>query len=81
MTLTGKIGSRGQVTLPKEVRRRFKLEPGQDIAFVIKGDALTIIPLTKTLFDLEGVLEPSGLSVEELHGYRVRSDVEGTNGE
>ena len=51
MTLTGKIGSRGQVTLPKEVRRRFKLEPGQDVAFVIKGDALTIIPLTKTLFD------------------------------
>ena len=67
MAVTSKIGARGQITLPKEVRQRFELEPGQNVAFVIKNDELTLVPLSKTLFDLEGVLEPSHLSEEALH--------------
>ena len=74
MTLTSQIGSRGQITLPKDVRQRFNLEPGQDVAFVIKGGELTLVPLKQTLFDLRGVLEPAGLSVDELHGYSMRSE-------
>ena len=66
MTVTSKIGTRGQLTLPKEVRKRFALEPGQDVAFVIRDERLTLIPLTQTLFDLQGVLEPSNLSDEEM---------------
>lgn len=41
MTL-GKITSKGQVTLPKSVRKRLSLEPGDTIAYEIEGEAVRI---------------------------------------
>lgn len=38
----GKITSKGQVTLPKEVRKRLRLEAGDTIAYEIDGDAVRI---------------------------------------
>lgn len=38
----GKITSKGQVTLPKDVRKRLRLEPGDTIAYEIEGDAVRI---------------------------------------
>lgn len=76
MAATSKIGARGQITLPKEVRQRFELEPGQNVAFVIKNDELTLVPLSKTLFDLKGVLEPSQLSEEARHDEVMAAQAE-----
>ena len=56
MTLTAKIGKRGQMTLPRDIRIRYKLEEGQSVAFVIKYGELTLVPLRKTIFDFKGAV-------------------------
>ena len=49
-----RIGRRGQITLPKEVRRRIKVEEGDQIAFVIDGEQVVIKPVKQSLLDLRG---------------------------
>ena len=56
MTLTAKIGKRGQMTLPCDIRIRYELEEGQSVAFVIKHGELTLVPLRKTIFDFKGAV-------------------------
>ena len=60
MTVTSKIGRRGQITIPKEVRERFGLREGQTVAFVIRDGELALTPLTRTLFDFEGSIVVDG---------------------
>lgn len=60
MPLTAKIGKRGQMTLPRDVRLRYGLEEGQTVAFVIKHGELTLVPLRKTLFDFKGSVQGEG---------------------
>ncbi|HLO30406.1 MAG TPA: AbrB/MazE/SpoVT family DNA-binding domain-containing protein [Anaerolineales bacterium] len=49
-----RVGRRGQITLPKEVRRRIKVEEGDQIAFVIDGDQVLIKPIKQSLLNLRG---------------------------
>ncbi len=44
MTLSSTISSKGQVTVPLEVRRRLGLKEGDRIEFVISGDQTFIRP-------------------------------------
>ena len=57
---TAKLGRRGQLTLPREVRERLQLEEGQRVAFVVKGDDVTLQPLVNTLRSLRGSVEVDG---------------------
>lgn len=57
---TARIGRRGQITLPREVRERLHLLEGQRIAFVVKGDDITLQPLTATLRNLRGSVQVDG---------------------
>lgn len=54
--ITAKIGRRGQLILPKAIRKLLAVEEGQRVAFVIKGGQVVLQPLTKTLFDLRGTV-------------------------
>jgi AbrB family looped-hinge helix DNA binding protein len=36
------LSKKGQVTIPKEVRRRLRLGPGDRVVFVIQGDSILI---------------------------------------
>jgi AbrB family looped-hinge helix DNA binding protein len=36
------LSEKGQVTIPKEVRRRLRLGPGDRVVFVIQGDSVLI---------------------------------------
>lgn len=60
-----KTGRRGQVTLPRAIRRAFKLKEGDHIAFVLHGERVILQPLTQTLLDMRGsvpVSAPQGFS-------------------
>lgn len=57
---TARMGRRGQITLPREVRERLHLLEGQRIAFVVKGEDITLQPLTATLRDLRGSVRVDG---------------------
>jgi bifunctional DNA-binding transcriptional regulator/antitoxin component of YhaV-PrlF toxin-antitoxin module len=52
-----RITSKGQVTLPVVVRRRYKLEAGDEISFHMEAGGLRILPLRKRrLSELRGIL-------------------------
>lgn len=40
--LTGKLTSKGQVTVPKEVREKLGLTTGDDVMFFVEGDVVRI---------------------------------------
>ena len=54
------FGRRGQITLPREVRRRIKVDEGDQIAFIIEGEQVIIKPITQSLLDLHGSVNVSG---------------------
>ena len=58
--LQTRIGRRGQITLPREVRRRINVDEGDHIAFIIQGEGVLIKPLTQSLEDLRGSVAVAG---------------------
>ncbi len=58
--LATRVGRRGQIVLPKEVRTKIKVAEGDQIAFVIDGDQVVIKPITHSLLDLRGRVTVSG---------------------
>ena len=55
-----RIGRRGQLTLPSEVRRKANLKEGDQVAFVVEGEHIVLQPLTQTLLDLRGSVAVAG---------------------
>ncbi len=56
-----RIGKRGQVTLPREIRKKIGLREGDHIAFILQEGQVVIRPMTQTLLDMRGsvpVAEP-----------------------
>jgi antitoxin PrlF len=53
---TTTITSKGQVTLPKSVRDRLKLKPGDRLDVVVEGERIVLLPKTYTLDELTKVL-------------------------
>ena len=49
-----KVGRKGQITVPKEIRQCLRIEEGDRIAFVRRGEEVILQPLTRTLLDLRG---------------------------
>ncbi len=81
-SLIVRIGRRGQVTLPRVLRRQLRLRAGDRIAFIPFGDRFLLQPLGKTLLDLRGSVPVEGpQDFDELrqqaiatHAQRVASD-------
>ncbi|CAM5487339.1 hypothetical protein ATER59S_03390 [Aquamicrobium terrae] len=70
MGMIGSITSKGQTTVPKEVRDRLGLAQGARIEWIIEGDKAIVRPRKLRAVDLAGILgpPPSGrsLSIEEM---------------
>jgi len=50
--ITAKVTSKGQITIPKKVRDKLGVQPGEEISFESKGDAFYIRKvLRKSPFD------------------------------
>jgi antitoxin PrlF len=64
------ITSKGQITLPKEIRERLHVGPGDRVAFRERPDGSVVVePETIDLLSLRGILKPKkrGISVEEMN--------------
>jgi antitoxin PrlF len=56
---TATITSKGQTTIPKDVRERLNLKPGDRLAFVFDKDGtLRVVPLNVSLDELKSILPP-----------------------
>ena len=50
--ITAKVTSKGQITLPKKIRERLGVRPGEDVGFEEKDDLLVMTKVvTKSPFD------------------------------
>ncbi len=66
----GKMTSKGQTTVPKEVRDFLGLEEGTQVEWVLDDGKATVKPRTLRAVDLAGVLGPSPvgpLTVEQMN--------------
>ena len=62
-----KVSTRGQITLPKSIRRALGIKPGDSVALTAVDDYVMLRPVTKTLFDMVGILPANGpLDFDEL---------------
>jgi antitoxin PrlF len=63
------ITSKGQATIPGEIRRHLKLKPGDRLEFLVEPDGRVIlVPATVDAAELKGLLAPAPrkVSVEEM---------------
>ena len=50
--IVARVTSKGQVTIPKKVREKLGIQPGEDVGFEEKGDLILIRKaMTKSPFD------------------------------
>ncbi len=45
--MKAKVTTRGQVSIPSEIRKRFNIEPDSKVEWVIEGNVIKVIPLPK----------------------------------
>ena len=48
--------SRGQVTIPAEIREKLSLCSGNKLEFILKDDQIIILPINKSIRNLKGIL-------------------------
>jgi len=69
MDVAAKMTSKGQITVPKVVRERLELEPGDQVLFRLQDD-LAVLARTPNFLDLAGVVpvppEMRGASWDEI---------------
>jgi antitoxin PrlF len=69
MGMIGSITSKGQTTIPKEVRDKLGLEQGARIEWIVEGETAIVRPRKLRAVDLAGILHRPGrkaISVEEM---------------
>ncbi len=67
---TATVTSKGQTTIPKSIRDKFRLHPGTKIDFIVRSDGtLTVKPVSVDVRDLCGILiprEPRRVTLEDM---------------
>lgn len=63
------LTSKGQITLPKSVRDRLRLQSGDRVEFVETGAGFMVLPATRDLTELKGMLArpKRPVSVEDMN--------------
>ena len=55
-----KVSAKGQITLPKALRDALNIQAGDSIALTKIDDHVELRPVTKTLFDMIGIMPVDG---------------------
>lgn len=63
--MTQKVGIKGQVVIPKELRERVGLHPGTEVSFAQDGDRV-VVWAADSRASLEGIFNNSGMAEELL---------------
>jgi AbrB family looped-hinge helix DNA binding protein len=66
---TATITSKGQITIPKDVRAKLGIHSGDKICFIFEGDdRVSFIPVTKNISSLKGIVAKpdEAVSIEDM---------------
>lgn len=69
MTSMAKLTSKGQVTIPRSVRKYLKVDTGSMLIFEVENDRVVVRP-ARTLHDLAGVLKGRGPKGKDFEAMR-----------
>ncbi|HOP23254.1 MAG: AbrB/MazE/SpoVT family DNA-binding domain-containing protein [Gammaproteobacteria bacterium] len=63
------ISSRGQITIPAEIRALLSLNKGDKINFIIDGNEVKFIPVTKDIRSIKGIIKKplKPVTIEEMN--------------
>ena len=82
MADTTRMTSKGQVSVPREIRDRLGLKPGDKMAFTMLSDRTVVMrPKTRHLADLAGSLTRPGqpkVAVEEMNPFKATAATRAT---
>ena len=73
------LTSKGQVTLPKRIREKLRLEPGDRLEFILDDeDGLRVAPVTAPVTQLKGMVPKPvvPVSLEEMDSAIARAAAE-----
>jgi len=61
--------SRGQITIPAEIREKLKLSSGNKLEFILQDQQIVMLPINKSIKDLKGMLSKPdiALTCEEMN--------------
>jgi len=45
--MKAKVTSRGQVSIPSEIRKKFNIEPESRVEWIVEGSVIKVVPLPK----------------------------------
>lgn len=70
--MTHTVGTKGQVVIPKAIRERLGIRPGDRVEFAVEDDAVRVVPAEAAdLLDLRGVFGRSGMAARLLEDRRA----------
>ena len=55
-----RVSSKGQITLPGQIRRKLHIRAGDQVAVYLEGEQVILRPVTQNLLDLRGVVKVDG---------------------
>ncbi|MGQ0662701.1 MAG: AbrB/MazE/SpoVT family DNA-binding domain-containing protein [Pseudomonadota bacterium] len=67
---TATLTAKGQTTIPKSVRDRYRLKPGDRVELIVQDDgAALMVPAISALADLEGMVRATGkrVTIEDMN--------------
>ncbi len=73
--MTSRVGPKGQVVIPKELRDRLGIRPGDEVTFRLANGGVVVEPVPSPR-ELRGAFRGAGLlrTVEAEHADEVRRD-------
>ena len=76
-TLTSKVTTKGQATIPEELRQKLSIKPGQRLVWEIENGKLVALP-TRSLMELSGALKTDipfpGIKAEKEAVNKLRTE-------
>jgi len=70
--MTHTVGTKGQVVIPKAIRDRLGIRPGDQVEFALDDDAVRMVPAeAPDLLELRGVFGRSGMADRLLEDRRA----------
>ena len=77
--MVSKLTSKGQLTIPKSIRKKFNLHKGDKIEFFIDNEGeIRLIPVKSSVKELKGMVPPPNkkVSLEDMQEAIERSEKE-----
>ncbi len=69
MKLSSTLTTKGQITIPKQVRDKLKIKAGDTVSYVLTDHGVTLVPRNRPVESIFGILEKFAIPGTSLSDY------------